>query len=146
MNEKFEARQAARFLRSLRVATQTTLAHDDLQRAHGRAGPFTSFTALAARGAGEWRFPADGLLSGDGLVLAQLLREGEAGKALALQAQGAAGLATYATRGVRVNLGDVVSVEGSFDRDGQMRIDLEGHELEESELSRLEIEFLDAAL
>ncbi len=106
MDRTFDPREAARFLQTLRVATQTALALDDLQRARGRARPLSTFTALAAKGAGEWRFPAAGMLSADGLVVAHLLHEGEEAKVLALQAQGVAGLTTYALRGARVRLGD----------------------------------------
>ena len=145
MNPMFDARDGARFLRSLRVATQTALALDDLQRARGRAGPLSSFAALAAKGVDEWRFPAAGVLSGDGLVLAQFLREDEGGGALLLQAQGAAGLATYAARSVRVRFGETASLEGAFDRDGRLRVPLEPNALGESDLAQLEIELLDAA-
>ena len=93
MNPTFDPREAARFLRTLRVTTQTALALDDVERARGRARPVSSFAALAAKGTGEWRFPAAGLLSADGLVLAHLSHEGDETKVLALQAQGVAGLA-----------------------------------------------------
>ncbi|MBV8473159.1 MAG: hypothetical protein JO107_16905, partial [Hyphomicrobiales bacterium] len=64
---------------------------------------------------------------------------------LVFQAQGAAGLATYAGRGVRVRLGQTVSVEAAFDRDGRLRILLEPHGVGELDLSTLEIEPPDAA-
>jgi len=143
MNPIFDAREAARFLRSLRVTIQTTLALDDMQRGRGRARPLSSFTALAAKGPGEWRFPAAGVVSGDGLVLAELHREADVAKTLALQAQGAAGLATYAAQSVRVRLGEAVSVEATFDRDGQLRIALEPHDVSEADLAALEIALLD---
>ncbi len=144
MNRTFDPREAARFLRTLRVATRTALALDDLQRGHSRARLVSSFTALAAKGTGEWRFPAAGLLSADGLVLAQLLHQGEETKVLALQAQGVAGLATYALRGARLRLGETLQVEGVFDRDGALHIVLD-KALSEADLSRLEIELLDPA-
>ncbi len=143
MNRMFDPRDAARFLQTLRVATQTALALDDLQRGRGGARPISSFTALAAKGAGEWRFPAAGLLSADGLVLAHLLHQGEETKVLALQAQGVAGLTTYALRGVRLRLGDALHVEGVFDRDGRLHLVLDDEALSEADLSRLEIELLD---
>jgi hypothetical protein len=145
MDQTFDPREAARFLRSLRVATQTALALDDLQRGRGLARPVSSFTALAAKGAGEWRFPAGGLLSADGLVLARLLHEGDETKVLALQAQGVAGLTAYALRGARVRLGETFQVEGAFDRDGRLHIVLDDQALSEADLSRLEIELLDPA-
>ena len=56
------------------------------------------------RAAGDWRFPADGLLSGDGLVLARLLARERRRAVLVLQAQGAVGLPTYArARGARAH-------------------------------------------
>jgi len=145
MDGRFDARQTARFLRSLRVATQTALALDDLQRGSGLARPLSSFAALAAKGSDEWRFPAAGLMSDDGLVLAHLLHQGEETKVVALQALGAAGLATFALRGVRVRLGESLEVEGVFDRDGRLHIVLDREALSEAELSRLEIELLDPA-
>ena len=112
MNPTFDRRQAARFLRTLRVATQTAIAHNDLRGGRDRARTLSSFAALAAKGPGEWRFPAAGLLSGDGLVLARLLHESDDAKVLALQAQGVAGLSAYAQRGVRVRLGEAFADRG----------------------------------
>jgi hypothetical protein len=143
MSGRFDPREAARFLQTLRVATQTTLALDDLQR--GRTRPASSFAALAAKGVGAWRFPAAGLLSVDGLVLAHLLHEGEETKVLALQAQGVAGLTTYAQRGVRLRLGETLLLEGVFDRDGRLHLVLDDEALAEADLSRLEIALLDPA-
>ncbi|MGO4871785.1 MAG: hypothetical protein ACLPGW_14455 [Roseiarcus sp.] len=145
MNPTFDPREAARFLRTLRVTTQTALALADVERARGRARPVSSFAALAAKGTGEWRFPAAGLLSADGLVLAHLSHEGDETKVLALQAQGAAGLAAYALRGVRVRLGEALQTEGVFDRDGRLHIVLDDKALSDAELSLLEIELLDLA-
>jgi len=145
MTGTFDPREAARFLRTLRVATQTALALDDLQHGRGRARAASTFTALAAKGPGEWRFPATGLLSADGLVLAHLLHEGNEGKVLALQAQGVAGLTTYTLRGVRVRLGETLQVEGAFDRDGRLHIALDDKALNEADLALLEIELLDPA-
>ncbi|MGD0561466.1 MAG: hypothetical protein ABSA66_00120 [Roseiarcus sp.] len=145
MDRTFDPGEAARFLQTLRVATQTALALDDLRRGRGRERSLSSFTALAAKGAGEWRFPAAGLLSADGLVLAHLLHEGEETKVLALQAQGVAGLTTYALRGARLRLGEALQVEGVFDRDGALHIVLDDAALSEADLSRLEIELLDLA-
>ena len=145
MNRTFDPRETARFLQTVRVATQTALALDDLQRGRARPRPLSSFTALAAKGSGEWRFPAAGLLSADGLVLAHLLHEGEETKVLALQALGVAGLTTFALRGARLRLGESLQVEGVFDRDGRLHIVLDDEALSEADLSRLEIELLDPA-
>ena len=145
MNASFDRRDAARFLRTLRVATQTAIAGDDLGRPAERARFASTFAALAAKGAEDWRFPAAGLLSGDGLVLAHLLREGDDAKVLALQAQGAAGLAAYAERAVTVRLGQGLAIDGVFDRDGRLHVVLDAEALARADLSRLEIELLDAA-
>ena len=80
MNSTFDSRDAARFLRTLRVTTQTAIALSDLDRAGERMRPVSIFTALAAKGIDEWRFPAAGILSGDGLVLARLEHEGDEAK------------------------------------------------------------------
>jgi hypothetical protein len=145
MDRTFDPQETRRFLRTLRVTTQTALALDDLQRGRAPARPLSSFTALAAKGTGEWRFPAAGVLSSDGLVIAHLLHEGEETKVLALQALGAAGLTTFAARGVRVRMGDHLQIEGVFDRDGRLHIVLDDEALREADLSRLEIELLDPA-
>jgi len=60
------------------------------------------------------RFPAAGILSGDGLVLARLEHESDEAKVLTLQARGR-GLSAYAERGVKVRLGDALQIEGVFD-------------------------------
>jgi hypothetical protein len=144
MTTTFDPREAARFLRTLRVATQTTIALADLDRAGERARPVSTFAALAAKGTEEWRFPAAGILSGDGLVLARLLHESEESKVLTLQAQGAAGLKAYAQRTVKVRLGDALQVEGVFDRDGRLHVVLDADALSRADFARLEIELLDA--
>jgi hypothetical protein len=138
-----DPRQIARFLRTLRVATQTALALDELTRGRGQGRLATTFSALAAKGVGQWRFPIAGLLSADGLVLARLSHEDADAKVLALQAQGATGLLTYADRAARVRLGATHWVEGVFDRDGRLHIVLEAHTLADDDLSVLEIELLD---
>ncbi len=145
MDRTFGPKETRRFLQTLRVTTQTALALEDLRRGRVCARPLSSFTALAAKGTGAWRFPAAGVLSSDGLVVAHLLHEGEEAKVLALQALGAAGLATFALRGARVRMGDHLQVEGVFDRDGALHIVLDDEALREADLSRLEIELLDLA-
>lgn len=144
MTSTFDPREAARFLRTLRVATQTAIARDELGRVGAGARPISTFAALAAKGVEEWRFPAAGILSGDGLVLARLLHEGDDAKVLALQAQGVAGLTAYAQRAVKARLGEALEIEGVFDRDGRLHIVLDADALARADLSRLEIELLDA--
>ena len=143
MNSTFDAREAARFLRTLRVTTQTAIALDDLGRGGVRVRPVSTFDALAAKGTEEWRFPAAGIMSGDGLVLARLLHESDDAKVLTLQAQGVVGLSAYAQRTVKVSLGDALQVEGVFDRDGRLHVVLDADALTRAEFSRLEIELLD---
>jgi len=138
----FDSRDASRFLRTLRVATQTALAQDDLNRGRGLVRPATHFAALAAKGPGEWRFPAAGLLSADGLVIAHLLRDSAETKVLALQAQGSAGLSLYALRSARVRLGEGLQIEGAFDRDGKLHVMLDEAALRAADLSAIEIDLM----
>lgn len=145
MNDVDNSKETARFLRTLRVATQTALAQADLTRGRGQTRLAATFSALAAKGVDEWRFPAAGLMSADGLVLANLLRSTAETKVLALQAQGAAGLSTYADRAVRLRPAGGSVVEGVFDRDGQLRFDLDEHRLVEADLAAFEIEMEDDA-
>jgi hypothetical protein len=132
--------EAARFLRTLRVATQTALAHDQLTRGRGDWRPVATFSALAAKGVGEWRFPASGVASADGLVLAELRRESDGATALTLQAQGAAGLSVYADRAVRLRFAGDRTLQGAFDRDGGLTLPLDGSDLAEADLAAFEIE------
>ena len=120
-----------RFLRTLRVATQTSLAFHDLTQ--GRVRSATSFFALAAKSVDDWRFPDAGLMSADGLVLARLTVEPQGTRALALQAQGAAGLATYAGRAVRLQLSAGETFEGVFDRDGRLSVAIPSAEIVEAD-------------
>src|SRR5471032_524442 len=87
MTTQFNQRDVARFVQTLRVATYTSLAQDDLRRGRGVRRPAAAFQALAAKGPGEWRFPDSGLMSSDGLILAKLSRA-EGAHAMVLQAQG----------------------------------------------------------
>ena len=134
---------AARFLRTLRVATQTALAQDDLRRGRGLGRPAASFQALAAKGPGPWRFPDAGLMSSDGLVLARLTREGGAGFVLDLQAQGLAGLSAYALRAARVLFGTGVAAEGVFDRDGRLRLTFAEAALGAADAASFELQLTD---
>jgi hypothetical protein len=138
-------REAARFLRTLRVTTQTALALDDLR--HGRANerPSAGFMALAAKGPQEWRFPASGLLSSDSLVLAKLLHDNEGAKVIELQAQGLAGLSAYAGRAARIHFGARLTLEGMFDRDGRLHLVIDQAAIKEADLAAFDLELLDAA-
>ena len=53
MTNQFDKREAARFLRTLRVTTQTALAQEDLRRGRALGRPTTAFQALAAKGPGD---------------------------------------------------------------------------------------------
>jgi len=139
----FEPLQVARFLRTLRVATGVAISQEEIRR--GRATPAATFLALAAKTAGPWRFPDEGILSADGLLLAKRTREAEGSGALVLQAQGAVGVSTFAGRPAAVRVGKTWVAEGAFDRFGAMRLPLVENELEDAELARFEVEFLDGA-
>jgi hypothetical protein len=142
----FEPLQAARFLRTLRVATGVAISQEEIRRGRGRATPAASFLALAAKTVGPWRFPDDGILSADGLLLAKRTREADGSGALVLQAQGAVGVSTFAGRPAAVRVGEAWFAEGVFDRFGAMRLPLVVSELEDAELARFEVEFLDGAV
>jgi hypothetical protein len=139
---KFEPREAARFLRTLRVATGVAASLEDIRRNRGRGGSTTTFLALAAK-TGAWRFPEEGVLSSDGLLLARRVREADGFVALVLQAQGAVGVSTYAGRPARARIGQAWSGEGGFDRFGALRLSLDADEVDDSDLARIEVEFTD---
>lgn len=139
MDSLFEPRQAARFLRTLRVATGVALAREDLRR--GGAAPAARFQALAAK-TGAWRFPDEGLLSADGLLLATRTRTADGAGTLTLQAQGAAGLSVYGGRAARVGAGEGYIGEGEFDRFGALRLDLTADAIDDAELAGLEVELI----
>src|SRR6185437_601124 len=130
VDTQFEPRQAARFLRTLRVATGVAVAREALRRGRSAAAPASSFQALAAK-TGAWRFPEQGLRAADG------------SGALVLQAQGAAGVVTYAGRQARVSAGETFVAEGMFDRFGALRLTLSAHEVDDAELAGLEVELLE---
>jgi hypothetical protein len=144
MTGEFTEAQMARFLRTLRVTTQTALAQYQMSGGRTVSRPAVSFMALAAKGPGEWRFPASGLTSADGLVLVKLIRETEGAAILEFQAQGVVGLSLYANHAARVALADRTA-HGSFDRDGRMRIVLDDTAMEEADLASFELELLDDA-
>ncbi len=135
---------AARFLRTLRVATATTLAAADLAGA-ARVRSATTFLALAAKGRDDWRFPSEGLMSADGLIRASLGDEAGA-PLLILQALGAAGLIRYSGASVLVKLASGAELAGAFDRDGELRLPLAEAGIGEAGLAGFDIEFVDAGL
>jgi hypothetical protein len=145
MTAHFSERDAARFLRTLRVATGTALAEHDLRRGRGVGRPAAAFQALAAKGPGEWRFPESGLMSSDGLVLAKLSRQAGGARLLELQAQGVAGLSVYVNRAARVRFGAHLAADGVFDRDGRLHLVFEEAALSEADLSAFELLLLDGA-
>ncbi len=142
METKFEALDAARFLRTLRVATGVALAQHDLRRAGARSAPAATFLALAAK-TGQWRFPEEGVLSSDGMLLAKRVRDPDGAGALALQAQGAAAVSLYAGKRAEARIGSAWAAVGAFDRFGAMRLALDADEVDDSDLARIEIEFID---
>jgi hypothetical protein len=146
MTTQFNPIEAARFLRTLRVATYTALAQDDVQRGRGLRRPAAAFHALAAKGPGEWRFPESGLMSSDGLVLSKLMRQSEGAHVMELQAQGLVGLSAYANRAARVRIGSHLSADGVFDRDGRLHLVFEEAAIVDADLSSFELQLLDGAL
>ena len=143
MTTSHDPREAARFLRTLRVAAQTALALEDMRSGRQSARPAATFLALAAKGVDDWRFPAEGVLSADGLMRASVTREGAAASTLVMQALGASGLATFAGRGARVRLGSSTILEGAFDRNGLMSLALGRQSVDETDLSRLEVDVVE---
>ena len=145
MANPFSEAETARFLRTLRVTTQTALAQYALQRGRQAPRPTATFMALAAKGVDDWRFPAAGLLSADGLALAKLTREAAGAPILEVQAQGLVGLSLYAGRAARVVFSDGREARGAFDRDGRMRVSLEETPIKEADLAAFELQLLDEA-
>ncbi|MDE3177171.1 MAG: hypothetical protein KGM15_13800 [Pseudomonadota bacterium] len=144
MQTKFDPTEAARFLRTLRVATGVATALEDMRRGRGRAGASVTFQALAAK-TGVWRFPEEGVLSGDGLLIAKRHRDPDGAGALILQAQGAVGVTTYAGRPARARIGEAWAGEGVFDRFGALHLALDADEVDDSDLARIDVEMLDDA-
>jgi hypothetical protein len=145
MAGEFTEAQTARFLRTLRVATQTALAQYTMSGGRTVSRPTLAFMALAAKGADAWRFPAAGVTSADGLVLATLVREPTGAAILELQAQGVVGLSLYANRSARVAFSSGRTDHGAFDRDGRMRLVLGETAIEDTDLANFELELLDDA-
>jgi hypothetical protein len=145
MTGEFTEAQMARFLRTLRVTTQTALAQYQMSGGRTVSRPTVSFMALAAKGPGEWRFPASGVTSADGLVLVKLIRETAGAAILEFQAQGVVGLSLYANHAARATLAEGRTAHGSFDRDGRMRIVLDDAAIDEADFASFELELLDDA-
>jgi hypothetical protein len=141
---KFEPKEAARFLRTLRVTTGVAVALEDIRRGSARGKPAASFLALAAK-TGVWRFPEEGVLSSDGLLIAKRQRTPDGAGALVLQAQGATGVSTFAGRRARARIGEAWAGEATFDRFGALHLSLDADEVDDSDLARIEVEFLDDA-
>ena len=99
----------------------------------------------AAKGAENWRFPAAGLVSADGLVRA-LLNDAEADRwTLTLEAQGAVGLHVYAGREASLRLGAMRALRGRFAGDGVMRLVFAPEGLVAADLADMEIVLTDAS-
>jgi len=138
MSGTFDQATLRRFLRSVRVATNTALAEYDLNASTHALGA-AQFRALAAKGPGGWTFPEVGLMSGDGLVLATIER-GENGTlgALVLQAQGLAGLGELAGRAAVLRVGGH-ALPCAFDRGGRSAVALAGIDLREDDLADFDL-------
>jgi hypothetical protein len=144
MSEDGNALAARRFLRTLRVTTATALAEYDLSRGRSATAPVAVFRALAAKGAGAWRYPDAGVTSADGLLVATLVRDQDgAPQALQLQAQGSAGLSSFAEREAELRFGSHPAISGAFDRDGRWRVSLHGVDIKEAELASFDLRFKD---
>ena len=140
MPENHNASETARFLRTLRVATATSIARHALLEGVRDRPAGTKFLALAAKGRDDWRFPAEGLLSDDGLVLASLVDD-------------AAGYTRACAAGARRSRPDALrrfsdrtdvalwaKIPGVFNRDGAFRLALSDKAINEVDLAGFEIE------
>lgn len=127
-----------RFLRTVRVTTRTALAEYELTEGRAALAAPVRFEPLAARAAGDWRFPEAGVASSDGLLLAHVERDATGRpRALVLQAQGSTGLASYASRRMQIGFGPLAPrLAAAFDRDGRAVADLRWLLLEEADLAR----------
>jgi hypothetical protein len=132
--------ETARFLRTLRVATQSAIARHHLLHGGRDRRTAASFLALAAKGRDDWQFPAEGLVSSCGLVMATLQCAGDKADALVLQAQGAAGLSQFGNLPVRLTLNSGRHFDGAFDRDGRLVLALGPDEIEQSDLVDFSLE------
>jgi hypothetical protein len=134
-----------RFTRTIRVKANTALAEHQLRNISSRQlRSSANFIALAARADGDWRFPEDGLMDDEGLLIAQVKRS-DAGhiEILVLQAQGAAGLDFYQDCDARVTTTDgVIDKQVSFDQNGTAILLLEAEMIEESIFADLKVVIL----
>jgi hypothetical protein len=133
-----------RFLRTVRVATHTALAEYELAETRRAGGVQARFQALAAKGPGAWRFPDSGLAAADGLLTARLERDA-AGlpSSLILQADGAAGLDSWAARSARIAIGPLVETDVVFDSAGRATVALAALMVEEDELAGFSVSLVD---
>jgi hypothetical protein len=139
MTAKLDTLTAHRFARTVRVTLGTALAEYDLTDGRARAASASVFRALAAKSRDAWAFPAMGVISRDGLVLAELERSLDGTPArLILQAQGSAGLSVFAGRSASLTL-KVGTLRGSFDRDGRFAVDLHGLDVTDDDLAAFEL-------
>jgi hypothetical protein len=145
MANLFDDSDALRFIRTLRVTTQTALARYDVERGRAPGRPSQSFLALAAKGPGEWRFPSTGLMSADGLILATLSRPSDDVVTLTLQAQGVVGLSLYAGEAARIAFATGQTVAGVFDRDGRLTATFAQSAIKEADFAAFELQLADAA-
>jgi hypothetical protein len=144
MANLFDDSNVTRFLRTLRVSTQTALAQYEMARERADRRPSQTFLALAAKGPGEWRFPSVGLMSADGLILATLDRQTPGAVTLTLQAQGIVGLSLYAGHAARVSFAAGQSAAGVFDRDGRFVAKFEEATIKEVDFATFELMLDDA--
>lgn len=144
MTELSLSPDAQRFLRTLRIAAASAVAGYDFSHAAPKRTT-TSFLALAAKGRDDWRFPAGGLLSTDGLLRAALVEDAAGARSLALQALGAAGLTRYAGLSVVLKLATGRRIAAKLDADGGLRLPLAQNELNEIDLAGFDIEMADDA-
>jgi hypothetical protein len=146
MTVSFDDATRHRFLRTLRVATGVAIARYHQSEGQAAFVPVARFRALAAKGADAWRFPEAGVLSTDGLVLATLVRADDGVPVvLELQAQGSAGLTTFAGRSVMVTLAGMAPIGAAFDRLGRLRLDIAGFGFGEDDLATFDLHFTDDA-
>jgi|tagenome__1003787_1003787.scaffolds.fasta_scaffold19754649_1 hypothetical protein len=134
-----------RFLHTLRIATTAAVAEYDLNAGDAVPSSGTRFLALAAKTELSWQFPAAGLVSSDGLLVATL-RKLVGGKAIGmdLQAVGAIGLETFAGRSVTLRIGGTRLWPAVFDRDGRAAIVFGEPDVAEEDCAAFEVELQDA--
>lgn len=134
-----------RFTRTIRVKANTALAEHQLRNISGRQlRSSANFIALAAKADGDWRFPEDGLMDDEGLLVARVKRS-DAGRIelLILQAQGAAGLELYQDCDAHITTTDcIIDNQVSFDQHGTAILPLETETIAESIFADLKVVIL----